>query len=315
MFELKDKVAIVTGATSGIGKAAAIAYAKQGAKVVVSGRRETEGGRVVSEIKASGGDALFVKADVSIESDVEELFLKTIAHYGKVDSVFLNSGVFKFGSLAEQTGENLQDQLNVNVLGAYYGVKSGAQHLSRGGTIILNSSVVGSIGMPNASAYSLTKGRGQHPRQVGRDRACLPGNSRERGGSRPGLDGGSGGDDGKQRGFRSRNAAYGPAWSYRRCKRSRGGRGVSGQRRSRLRNGTNPRGRRRNQRQVVVRYGSQRTDWYVGLDPLHDACRDAAWLAFRLRWLNRGSLARFENDLNATVFFVLKDVVHPGSFV
>lgn len=158
MFELKDKISIVTGGTSGIGKATAIALAKQGSKVVVSGRREAEGAAVVAIIEAEGGEALFVKADVTNEADVERLFASTKDRFGKIDVVFLNSGIFNFAPLADQTADNLRQQVEVNVFGSYFGVKTAAQHLAKGGSIILNSSVVATVGLPNASAYSLTKG-------------------------------------------------------------------------------------------------------------------------------------------------------------
>ena len=158
MFNLTNRIGIVTGATSGIGKATAIAWAKQGAKVVVSGRRELEGQAVVDEIKAGGGDALFVKADVANEADVKALFESTKAHFGGVDLVFLNSGVFNFGPLGDQPAENLTHQMDINIKGSYYGVKYASQFLGKGGSVILNSSAVAAKGLSNASAYSLTKG-------------------------------------------------------------------------------------------------------------------------------------------------------------
>jgi NAD(P)-dependent dehydrogenase (short-subunit alcohol dehydrogenase family) len=158
MFELNNKVSIVTGGTSGIGKSSAIALAKQGAKVVVSGRREAEGKEVVAAIVAAGGEAIFVKTDVTSEQEVKQLFEETKAHFGRVDSVFLNSGIFNFSPLGEQTAENLSAQIDVNVKGSYYGVKYAAEFLEKDGAIILNSSVVAEVGMPGATAYSLTKG-------------------------------------------------------------------------------------------------------------------------------------------------------------
>jgi NAD(P)-dependent dehydrogenase (short-subunit alcohol dehydrogenase family) len=158
MFELTDKVSIVTGGTSGLGKATALALASQGAKVVVSGRREAEGEAVVAKIKSSGGEALFLKADVSREDDVRQLFETTKTHYGKVDIAFLNSGVFAFSPLKDQTSEELARQLDINVKGVYYGIKYAAQHLGQGGSIIVNSSGVAVKGLANATAYSSTKG-------------------------------------------------------------------------------------------------------------------------------------------------------------
>jgi NAD(P)-dependent dehydrogenase (short-subunit alcohol dehydrogenase family) len=158
MFELKDKVIIVTGATSGLGKSAAVTLAKQGAKVVVSGRREAEGATVVEAIKAAGGEATFVQADVSQEAEVSNLFGAAKQIYGKVDSVFLNSGVFKFSPVGDQTHEDLAYQIDVNIEGVYFGVKYASKVLPHGGSIIINSSAVATIGFPGASAYSATKG-------------------------------------------------------------------------------------------------------------------------------------------------------------
>jgi NAD(P)-dependent dehydrogenase (short-subunit alcohol dehydrogenase family) len=89
---LENKVALVTGGTSGIGKAAALALAKAGAKVVVAGRREEEGNRVVEAVKQAGGAAFFVKADVAHEADVKSLVDQTVAHFGKLDIAFNNAG-------------------------------------------------------------------------------------------------------------------------------------------------------------------------------------------------------------------------------
>ena len=159
MNSFQGKVSIVTGATSGIGRATAILLAKKGSKVVISGRREAEGAEVVSEIAKLGGEAIFVKTDVTSKQDVKNLVDKTISQFGKVDVAILNAGVFRFTPIAEQTGNDLQNQIDVNVVGAYYSL----QHVSRafgenGGSIVFTSSVVGDTGLPNASAYSLTKG-------------------------------------------------------------------------------------------------------------------------------------------------------------
>ena len=88
-----NKVALVTGGTSGIGRATAIAYAREGAKVVVAGRREKEGQAVVAEITAAGGDAIFFKTDVAREADVAALVARTVDHYGRLDVAFNNAGV------------------------------------------------------------------------------------------------------------------------------------------------------------------------------------------------------------------------------
>ena len=93
MSQFVGKVALITGGNAGIGRAAAIEFAKQGAKVVVSGRREKEGHEVIAEIKALGGEAIFVKTDVSKASDVKAMIDQTLATFGRLDFAFNNAGV------------------------------------------------------------------------------------------------------------------------------------------------------------------------------------------------------------------------------
>src|ERR1700722_16906363 len=93
MTELKGKVALVTGGTSGIGRDTAVLFAKAGAKVVVAGRREAEGKETVELIHAAGGEALFVQTDVSKASDVDTLIQKTVERFGRLDIAFNNAGI------------------------------------------------------------------------------------------------------------------------------------------------------------------------------------------------------------------------------
>lgn len=158
MFNLTNKVIVVTGATSGIGKASAIALAAQGATVVLAGRRAAEGDAVAQQIWANGGKALFVKADVTVPSEVENLFQTAKNEFGKIDSVFLNAGVFDFSPIAEQSQDKLNWHIDINVKGVYYGLQQAAKHLEKGGSIVVNSSIVAKRGFPGATAYSLTKG-------------------------------------------------------------------------------------------------------------------------------------------------------------
>ena len=158
MLNLNNKVAIVTGSTAGIGKAAAHLLAQQGATVVVTGRREAEGQAVANDIVAKGGKATFIKTDVTSAADTASLFEQTKSQFGKIDIVFLNSGVYNFAPLAEQTEEDLAKQIDVNIKGVYFGLQQVAKHVAEGGSVIVNSSTVADFGMPGASAYSLTKG-------------------------------------------------------------------------------------------------------------------------------------------------------------
>ena len=108
MSQFAGKVALVTGGNAGIGRAAAIEFAKQGAKVVVSGRREKEGNAVVAEIQALGGEASFVRTDVSKATDVEAMIEQTLATFGRLDFAFNNAGIEQaLTPLPDQTEETL----------------------------------------------------------------------------------------------------------------------------------------------------------------------------------------------------------------
>ena len=110
MNTFTNKVALVTGGTSGIGSATALAFAREGAKVVVSGRREKEGNGVVSLIKKNGGEGMFIKTDVSSEADVAALVAKTLSAYGRLDAAFNNAGIE--GENGKQTHEQSMRELS-----------------------------------------------------------------------------------------------------------------------------------------------------------------------------------------------------------
>ena len=157
---LENKVAVVTGGTSGIGKAAALALAKAGAKVVVAGRRQDEGQAVVKAIESAGGQALFVKTDVSREADVKALVDKTVAKFGRLDFAFNNAGVEGAAGLTtdKQTEENYRHTFDINVLGLLLTMKHEIPAiLKNGGAIVNTSSVVGQIGMPGFGVYTASK--------------------------------------------------------------------------------------------------------------------------------------------------------------
>jgi NAD(P)-dependent dehydrogenase (short-subunit alcohol dehydrogenase family) len=112
---LKNKVVLITGATSGIGKSSALAFAAAGSKVIVSGRREPEGQAVVDEIKTAGGEATFVKADVAREADITNLLDRTLATYDRLDVAFNNAGVEFTGPMTEITEADFQRVFAINV--------------------------------------------------------------------------------------------------------------------------------------------------------------------------------------------------------
>ena len=155
----QNKVVLITGATSGIGKVSALAFGKAGAKVIVSGRREAEGQAVVAEIKAAGGEATFVKTDVAVEADVAALIAKAVATYGRIDIAFNNAGVEITGPIVDATEADYRRAFDINV----WGVLTSMKHeipvmLKQGAGVIINtSSVAGHVGMAGASIYVASK--------------------------------------------------------------------------------------------------------------------------------------------------------------
>src|SRR5712691_10060013 len=118
--ELHGKVGIVTGGTSGIGRDAAVLFAKAGAKVVVAGRREVEGKETIDLVRAAGGDGLFVKTDVSQAAEVHALVQKTVQKYGRLDIAFNNAGIEgRWIPIAEQSEEDWDRTININLKGTW----------------------------------------------------------------------------------------------------------------------------------------------------------------------------------------------------
>ncbi|MEY4488007.1 MAG: hypothetical protein RIQ79_515 [Verrucomicrobiota bacterium] len=154
-----NKVALVTGGTSGIGRATALALAAAGAKVVLSGRREVEGNAIVAEIVKAGGTASFFRADASRESEIAALVAFTVATYGRLDLAFNNAGVETAGSAAAVTEEDYRRVFDLNVWGVLASLKHEIPALlaSGGGSIVNTSSVAGHIGMGGVGIYVASK--------------------------------------------------------------------------------------------------------------------------------------------------------------
>jgi NAD(P)-dependent dehydrogenase (short-subunit alcohol dehydrogenase family) len=157
--KLSGKVALVTGGTSGIGKTTAIEFARAGAKVVVSGRREKEGADVVAEIETLGGTAAFVRADVSQDADVKAMIDFTVATYGRLDIAFNNAGVEWMGPLEQATEAEYRRIFDVNVWGVLNSMRHEIPAMLKtgGGAIVNTSSVAGHIGMAQVSVYIASK--------------------------------------------------------------------------------------------------------------------------------------------------------------
>jgi NAD(P)-dependent dehydrogenase (short-subunit alcohol dehydrogenase family) len=159
MARFSGKVVLVTGGASGIGKATAIAFANEGAKVVLSGRRVSEGETVAEEIRAAGGDATFVRADVAKEADVKNLVEQTVAKYGRLDVAFNNAGIEHGAAMADFTEEDYRKVFDIKVLGVGFSMKYeiAAMRKTGGGAIVNTSSVLGHIAAKNFGIYNASK--------------------------------------------------------------------------------------------------------------------------------------------------------------
>jgi NAD(P)-dependent dehydrogenase (short-subunit alcohol dehydrogenase family) len=154
MGKLDNKIAVITGGTTGIGLATAQLFIEEGAKVIVTGRNPET---LDQARKILGSDADVIAADTSDLKAVEQLF-KTIAErYKKIDALFVNAGVAKFAPLAQSTPEFFDEQFSVNVRGAYFTVQHAVPLIADGGAILFTASMVTSIAEPMSSVYSATK--------------------------------------------------------------------------------------------------------------------------------------------------------------
>lgn len=160
MKTLNNKVAIITGAGSGIGKAAALLFAQEGAKVVVSDIQVENGQAVVEEIKSKGGEAMFFKADTSKASENEELVKATLEHFGKLDIAVNNAGIGgPMGMTADYPLEGWQKVIDVNLSGVFYGMhfQLPAMEKNGGGVIVNIASILGMAGTRFSPAYVAAK--------------------------------------------------------------------------------------------------------------------------------------------------------------
>jgi NAD(P)-dependent dehydrogenase (short-subunit alcohol dehydrogenase family) len=159
--EMRGKVAIVTGGTSGIGRDTAVLFAQAGVKVVVAGRREVEGNETVELIRAAGGDGLFVKTDVAIAAEVQALVRKTVEKFGRLDIAFNNAGIE--GNLVPiviQSEADWDRTIDINLKGTWLCLKYEIQQMLKqrsGGAIVNMASVAGLIGSAGFATYSASK--------------------------------------------------------------------------------------------------------------------------------------------------------------
>lgn len=160
MSKLKNKVAVVTGASKGIGAAIAKQLAADGAQVVVNYATSRQGAeKIVSEIEQSGGQAIAVEANVAKEADIDKLFAETTKAFGKIDILVNNAGVYGFSPLHQVTADEYKRQYDTNVLGLLLTTKAALPHFPpEGGSIVNISSVASTLAPAASSVYSSTKG-------------------------------------------------------------------------------------------------------------------------------------------------------------
>lgn len=160
-MRLSEKVAIITGGTSGIGLAVAKLFAKEGAKVVLAARNAVAGAQAVAEVTESGGEAIFVSCDVTKAADCQEVVRVAMQKFGKIDLLFNNSGIiFRNKDVVETSEEEWASSIGVMLTGTYLMSRFVIPEMARGGggSIINNSSIYGLIGGKGVAAYCAAKG-------------------------------------------------------------------------------------------------------------------------------------------------------------
>jgi NAD(P)-dependent dehydrogenase (short-subunit alcohol dehydrogenase family) len=158
--DMNHPVVLITGALTGIGRATAIAFAREGARLVVSGRREEAGQALAAELRAMDAEAEFLRADVRFEAEVRSLVEKTVERFGRIDVAINNAGTEgQLGPIVDQSADNYESTFATNVLGTLLSVKHEMRvMLSQGSGAIVNlSSIAGQVGVAGASVYVASK--------------------------------------------------------------------------------------------------------------------------------------------------------------
>ena len=160
MKELENKIALITGGSSGIGRSTAIAFAEKGAKVVIASRRKKEGEETVQLVQEAGSEAFFVQTDVTKATEVENLISQAVETYGRVDYAFNNAGLEGTGlSIIEQTEDDWNPIIDTNLKGTWLSMKYEIPQMLKqgGGAIVNNTSILGIVGRGNLSIYCAGK--------------------------------------------------------------------------------------------------------------------------------------------------------------
>jgi len=160
MKRVENKVALVTGAGLGLGRACAMMLAREGAKVMVTDLKESEGRAVADEIVEAGGEAMFMRQDVSLEADWDAAIAATVRRFGRLDVLVNNAGVALGGDVEKTTLDQWRALMAVNLDGVFLGTQRAVAAMKEtgGGSIINLSSIEGLIGDPNLAAYNASKG-------------------------------------------------------------------------------------------------------------------------------------------------------------
>ena len=185
--QFQGKVALVTGGNSGLGKASALSLARAGARVVISGRRAAEGEQVAQLIKHEGGEAVFIRADMSLKPDIEAVVAQTIRKYGRLDCAINNAGVegTVFVPTADYSEDTWDEVININLKAVWLCMKYEIPHLlqQKGSSIVNMSSVAGLVGGPVGAAYHASKHGVIGPHASRGNGVCRPRITRQRGGA------------------------------------------------------------------------------------------------------------------------------------
>lgn len=156
--QLAGKIFIVTGATSGIGRASALELARQGANLVISGRNQEQGQKTLAGIEELGSRAVFVAGDSALPETHHALVRAAQENFGGLDGAFNNAGFWDFGAFEEMDGNRLNRLLEVNLTGVFYALQAQLPALKAGGAVVLNATIGATVGVPNTALTSASRG-------------------------------------------------------------------------------------------------------------------------------------------------------------